>query len=263
MVAVPLLRPIGLPLVILDEVRDTLALIASFPEGSVVWLASEVAATNAAELRPMITAFARYLVMQNHRIIIGGFWTDGCNLARIWLDPIFEEMGAVYGVNYVNLGYRPSSTSVLDECRKDIINAYSDRDIAGRKLSEMPVMAGVTKASDIDYLVCMSPGTPGTSTYISAWRATGEVDVIIDCPTSGMYTTAGNNYQAGITKGLVGGLNGSAQVEQLIGYPGKAIRGMDAQGTGHFAILLYLIIGNIGYYQIRRMDREAKEHAGG
>ncbi|MCL2498644.1 MAG: hypothetical protein FWF06_08560, partial [Symbiobacteriaceae bacterium] len=248
-----------LPLVFLDEVVDTVALMRSIPEGVVAYLGAEVAASNAAELRPIMVAAAKFMFDLGHRIVIGGFWTDGCTLARAWLTPLFDEMGAVYGEDYVILGYRASVTSVLDTARVDFIDAFSDRDIAGQRLSTMPVMAGLERASDLAYCIIMSPGGPGTATYTTAWRATGEVDLIIDCPTGSMYNSAGNTYQSGLTAGLIGGLNGAAQFEQLIHHPGEATRSMDAQSLGHFTIFGFLVVGNIGFFQMRRKEQMEKE----
>jgi len=258
-IVIPLLNPIGLPLVFLDEVIDTVALMRSIPPGSLVYFGAECAAENSAELRPPAVAGARLMYELGHRIIIGGFWPDGCILVRQWLTPYFEEMGAVYGEDYVILGYRASVTSILDTARDNFILAFSDRDINGDRLSSMPVMAGLNKASDFAYCFVLSPGGPGTGTYTTAWRATGEVDLIIDVPTGSMYNSAGNNYQSGLTAGLIGGLNGGAQFEQLIGHPGEATRSMDAQSMGHFAIITFLVVGNIGYFQIRRMEEQEKE----
>ncbi|MCL2497851.1 MAG: hypothetical protein FWF06_04470 [Symbiobacteriaceae bacterium] len=256
-VAVPLMNPIGFPIVFQQEVLDTVELIRSFPAGTIAYVGAEVAATNAAELRPMMIAIVQLMYELGHKIVIGGFWADGCSLARLWAAPFLDEAGAVYGEDYVILGYRPSSTSILDQARTNFIDAFSDRDIGGLKLSEMPVMKGLEKASDLGYLAIMNPGSPGTATYTTAWRATGEVNVIIDCCTSGMYISSGNNYQAGLTAGLIGGLNGAAQLEQLTNRPYKAIRSMDAQALGHLAVIALLIIGNIGYFQTKR-EEEAK-----
>ncbi|MCL2498446.1 MAG: hypothetical protein FWF06_07530 [Symbiobacteriaceae bacterium] len=257
-VMIPLLKPLGLPLVYQREVIDTLAVIRSFPAGTIAYMGCEVDVSNSAELRPMMIALAKVMFELEHKIIIGGFWTDGCNLAAIWLGPVLDSMGAVYGEHYVILGHRSSPTTILDTARIDWIDAYSDRDINNMKLSEMKVMEGLAKASDLGYACIMNPGSPGTATYTTAWTATGTMSMILDFCTSGMYISAGANYQAGLTKGLVGGLNGAAQFEMLVNHPDKAVRSMDAQAFGHVAVIVFLIIGNVGYLNIKKLEREAK-----
>jgi len=41
---------------------------------------------------------------------------------------------------------------------------------------------------------------------------------------------------------------GAAEYEVLVGRPGEAAGGMDAQSLGHLAIVITVIIGNIGYF---------------
>ena len=259
LVGFPLIVPINLPLPISDDVRSAYDLMTEMPSGSIMWLGCEIGATNSAEMRPMMVALVRYALEQGHKIIIAGFWTDGCNLAAIWLDSVFTEMGAVEGEDYINLGYRASMSSILEQARTDMIGAFSDRDIAGATLSSMPLMGRVSKASDLDYLVVLNPGSPGTDNYIAGWRATGDIDTIIDCPSSGQITIAGTNLQAGLTQAMIAGLNGSAQFESLIGAPYKGIKGMDAQGTGHFVVIAFLIIGNISYFKLRSLTAKTEK----
>ncbi|MCH7493875.1 hypothetical protein IIA16_04100, partial [bacterium] len=53
--------------------------------------------------------------------------------------------------------------------------------------------------------------------------------------------------QSGQMVGLLGGMKGGAEYEKLVGAPDKATRGMDAQSLGHFVIVLFIILGNLGY----------------
>jgi len=261
-VLIPLLNPIGLPLVFQDEVIQTYNNIKSFPPGTHAYIGAEMDPTNSAEMRPMLLALVRLMMELDHKIIIGSFWADGCNLAQIWAGPVLEGLGAVYGEDYVILGYRSNATSILDSARVNWIDAYSDRDMSNRQLSTMPVMEGLTKVSDLGYAAILNNGGPGTATYITAWRATGDLYSLFDFSNSGMYVTSGTNYQAGLTAGLVGGINGTAQFERLIEHPDRAVRSLDAQALGHLAVLIFLFFGNLGYLNIKRMEQEVKNSGG-
>ncbi|HZW48693.1 MAG TPA: hypothetical protein VFF80_00950, partial [Bacillota bacterium] len=61
-----------------------------------------------------------------------------------------------------------------------------------------------------------------------------------------------NYFQAGLLKGNVGGLAGAAYIEKLSGQLGTATGGMDSQSMGHVIIILFLILGNIGYFAARK-----------
>jgi len=61
--------------------------------------------------------------------------------------------------------------------------------------------------------------------------------------------------KSGQMVGMLTGLRGAAEYENLIGKPGEAVAGMDAQSVAHVAIILVILVGNIGYYSERRKQK--------
>ena len=53
--------------------------------------------------------------------------------------------------------------------------------------------------------------------------------------------------QAGQISGLLAGMKGAAEYEVLVEKPGSATAGMDAQSFSHALIIIFMILGNIGY----------------
>ena len=45
--------------------------------------------------------------------------------------------------------------------------------------------------------------------------------------------------------GLLGGLAGAAEYEQLVEVKGTATRGMDGQSLAHLAIIFFILLGNV------------------
>jgi hypothetical protein len=64
--------------------------------------------------------------------------------------------------------------------------------------------------------------------------------------------------QSGQVSGIVIGLRGGAELEQLTKMPGIAAAGMDAQSLGHFAILAFMLLGNLAYMAERRKKGAAR-----
>ena len=62
---------------------------------------------------------------------------------------------------------------------------------------------------------------------------------------------------AGQFVGLLGGMKGAAEYEQLIKQPAKAVTGMSAQSLVHLLIIFLVIIGNVGFFLGRSKKREA------
>ncbi|MBN1593110.1 MAG: hypothetical protein JW941_07695, partial [Candidatus Coatesbacteria bacterium] len=53
-------------------------------------------------------------------------------------------------------------------------------------------------------------------------------------------------------QGMLGGLSGAAEYEDLINRPAAAKSGMDAQSIVHILMILLIILGNIAYFGTRR-----------
>jgi hypothetical protein len=59
-------------------------------------------------------------------------------------------------------------------------------------------------------------------------------------------------YQSGQIKGFLGGLKGAAEYETSIERPAFGVRGMGSQTLGHVLIVLFIVLGNLGYLAARR-----------
>jgi len=52
------------------------------------------------------------------------------------------------------------------------------------------------------------------------------------------------------------GMKGAAEYEVLIGHPGTATAGMDAQSFSHALIIVFIIVGNLGYIFTRKEEEK-------
>ena len=247
-IAFPMFSPIGLPVpedVVAQAAYDY---IAALPAGSKVLYAYDLSASGMTELKPASDVFIDLSFQKGHKVFLMALWAEGNNFSSLWADPIAEKHGAVYGENYINLGYMPSYASFLEQSRTDLYQACNGGiDKMGTKLSEFPMMKDVTKAKDFDAVFSFNTGDPGPTAWIQQWNATEGIAILSSC-TSVSTPTMVNYFQSGLLKGNVGGLAGAAYVESLHGIKGSATGGMDSQSLGHVVIILFLILGNIGYF---------------
>ena len=65
--------------------------------------------------------------------------------------------------------------------------------------------------------------------------------------------------QSGQIFGLIPGVKGASEYEQLTGRRGAGSRGMPYQVTTHIVILVLIVISNVGYIAQRRARRRAGE----
>jgi hypothetical protein len=59
-------------------------------------------------------------------------------------------------------------------------------------------------------------------------------------------------FQTDQISGFLGGLKGAAEYERLVGLDGAGVRGMDAQSSAHGLMVLFILLGNLGYVMSRR-----------
>lgn len=250
-ISFPMFSPIGLPIPPDASTKAAWDFISSLPAGSNVLYTFDLSASGLTELKPTSVVLARRSFELGHNVFIMALWAEGNNLGNLWMDPIAEESKAVYGVNYIKLGYQVGYTAWLEQSRTDFQGACKGIDAYGAKLSTFPMMKNVTKAKDFDAVMSYNTGDPGPTAWIQQWNATESVPILSACTavsTPGME----NYFQAGLLKGNVGGLAGAAYIEKLSGKLGTATGGMDSQSTGHVIIILFLILGNIGYFAARK-----------
>ena len=64
----------------------------------------------------------------------------------------------------------------------------------------------------------------------------------------------------GQIKGILAGMPGAAEYEELIGVKGIGTSGMDAQSVAHFVIVLFIFLGNLGYFIERNAPKNIRGH---
>ena len=173
------------------------------------------------------------------------------------MGPLAEEYGKVYGVDYVNLGYMAGGIVTLLGMGSSIPNTYPS-DYGGTPVGEIPLMQEVQNFDDIAFVMEVSAGTPGTREWVQ--QVQGRYRVALGSGTTAV--GAPNFYpyvQSGQLTGLLGGLKGAAEYETLIGYPGDATKGMDAQSIVHALVVVFILLGNVVYLLSLRRRGEAVE----
>jgi len=160
------------------------------------------------------------------------------------MEPLFPDK--TYGVDYVNIGYKPGNALFLERAVTDIIGASLDIDHRGQTLSTMPLFETFKSLQDADFWVCLSTGNPGVPDWIKVvgdpFGIPGTTDVVsVSIPENMPFV------QSGQLTGIIQGMRGAAEYELLAKRPGRAVAGMDAQSLSHVVILFFVLLGNIAY----------------
>jgi len=247
---IPLLIPIGLPVDITKPVQNVYDTIESLPEGSIVVVSVDYDPGSEAELYPATLAFIEHCFRRNLRVYMMGLWPAGIALGNDAFAEIAPKYNKEYGVDYINIGYKPGGPVMLLTLGRsvaDIVNA----DYAGTPIDSFPLGRAVKTARDMSVVMTFSAGDPGILHWIIYFNARfGNVicgsTTAISAPRQYQYLASGQLI------GLLGGLKGAAEYETLVDRKDRAIAGMDSQSIVHVLLVIFIIIGNIILLSERR-----------
>ncbi|MFH1866272.1 MAG: hypothetical protein ABIK85_10345 [Candidatus Eisenbacteria bacterium] len=253
----PLVQPMRLPINVSPPVQTLYDAVEAIPPGSIVMLGADYSPDTMPELQPMVDTFLRHAFSRDLRVVVACLWPASPPLVERVMGPLAEEYGKVYGVDYVNLGYMAGGIVTLLGMGSSIPNTFPS-DYGGTPVGQIPLMQEVQNFDDIAFVMEVSAGTPGTREWVQ--QVQGRYRVALGSGTTAV--GAPNFYpyvQSGQLTGLLGGLKGAAEYETLIGYPGDATKGMDAQSIVHALVVVFILLGNVVYLLSLRRRGEAVE----
>jgi hypothetical protein len=254
-VAIPLLKPLGFPVQVSEEVRSFHRELEPLKEGDIILLAFDYEGDVMAELNPMSEAVLNHVFPKGVRVVALTTYAGGTGIAERILNEAAEKYGKTYGKDYVFLGYNPDWSGTILRLGESFKATYPT-DQYGKPTSEIPLMEDVETYNDIEMIVSIAGSA--LSEYWAIW-AGGKYGVkVISGNTAIQAVLIYPYYQAGQISGFLGGLKGAAEYEKLIGQPGMGIRGMDAQSIAHALMLVFILVGNIGYFLVRRAQSQEK-----
>jgi hypothetical protein len=225
--------------------------IEAIEPGEPVMIAFDYGPSSMPELHPQAWAIIRHCLSRKLRVISVTLTPQGTALAREVLEGAGEELGAVDGEDYVNLGFKVGGSQVILGMGESIRNVYAQT-ADGDLTDSLPVMDGVDSYEDIALVVDLAAGELPKS-----WIAfAGErYDQKIAAGVTAVVSTEIYPYlQSKQLVGLVNGLKGAAEYEKLTGVTGDGATGMAAQSVAHLLIILLVIVGNIAYFALKRQQ---------
>jgi len=251
-VAIPLLTSVGGRIPPTPPVQSAFAAVESLEPGDYLMLSIDFDATSAPELMPMLRAVLRQAFGKHLRVIMLGHIAIGLPLGHMALEQAAQEFGAEYGVDYVDLGYRPGYIAVMIGMGREIEDFYAT-DYRGAPIRDMPITKDLHSYDDIDLLFGFEHGA--VLDYWVRYAQARYHQRMVFGTTAVMAPDAYPYLQAGQIEGLVGGLKGAAEYETLTGQAGLGTRGMPAQQWAHILVIGFIALGNLGFFFRRRAER--------
>jgi hypothetical protein len=228
------------------------------------------------ELYPMEIAMIRHCFLRHVKVFTLCFDPTTAPLIDYVINTVKEEFPDVKsGVDYCNFGFKAIYLPLVLGMGDDIAKAV-ETDAEGRNIANLPIMQGINNYNEMNFIIEFSGAT---AAYV--WMAYARTRFGANVAAGVTAVMAAEQYpyiQTGQLVGMLGGLKGAAEYEKMVDlfaqqqrkfskeiarseHPNilevnpkftKARIGMNAQTVAHILILLFIIVGNIGYFVTRR-----------
>lgn len=254
-VIIPLIVPMGLPSKPSKYTQKLYDFVDAIPPNSQpVLIDASYSPSMMPELQPMLMAILRHCFAKKIRVMVMTLDPNGAALAEEALRVASGEYGAVNGRDYAFLGFKTGSSAVMMAIGENIRQAFPV-DYYNKPISDLPMMADVRNYSDIPLVISLA-GSAITQSWIIYAGTRYRANVAGGCTA----VSTADYYpflQSGQLVGLLNGMKGASEYEYLNeknGYSQAAKvagRGMDAVSIVHLLIMLFIVLGNIGYLVAR------------
>lgn len=270
-IAIPILfqlefpeKPSALAQAVFDEIDN-------LPDGSPVLMAWDFDPASEGELKPMATAFVRHCCEKRHKMyFLALFSPVGQQMIDNSINEVIREdfPDLVYGVDYVNLGYKSGYEGVIKVIVTDLRGLYTT-DARGTNIDQIPMCKEIDNIQQMKLIINVSAGYPGTKEWVQ-YAATPFPKVHLVAGNTGVQASQMYPYIPNQLPGMLGAIKGAAEYEELVvdkydrqrdrtpppRYQ-EAKRRMGPQLVAHLLMIVLIICGNVLYFMGRRRQRTA------
>lgn len=273
-VLIPLLKPgwVNIPIKTTSHSEIVFEELNNLNKGDRVLVSFEYGASTKPEIHPMSVAVLQHLFSKGIKVYTVPLWPEGLMMAKYALKEVVESnlFNIKEHIDYVSLPYKAGGEIIIRGIATDIRSIFT-QDVNNILLIDIPMMDGVNKVTDFDFVFDLSAGTPGNAEWVQFACDEYNVPLSSGC-TSIMVTDAIPYVESGQIRGILAGMPGAAEYEQMVFkylsdlrnseilnenasiVPGKATSRMSAQSVAHLLMVIFIILGNISYYLIQRRN---------
>lgn len=216
------------------------------------------------ELEPMALAILRHAFKRKIKLLGLSLYVQPLGLAKSALDQVIGEFNEqaksyedsiIYGRDYVFLGWQPPPLIPILGMGESITNVYK-KDYYGNQTDILPLMKKIKNYNNVELLISISSGDPPLWWVSYAQNRFG-LKVGVGCTA----VSASDYYpylQTGQFSGLMVGMKGAAEYEELVEQKlniqkrRKASESLPSLTYAHLVMMIFIVIGNIGYFATRR-----------
>ncbi len=216
------------------------------------------------EVEPMAVAVLRHAFARRKKVLVLVLYVQMLGLAQKALTQVTGEFNVkaetyedsiIYGRDYVFLGWTPPPLIPMLGMGESITAVYP-ADYYGNQTDTLELMQQIRNYNNVGILVCLS-GSAIPKSWVAYAQNRFGVAVGVGC-TAVSGADFYPYYQTGQFTGLMVGMKGAAEYEELVEENLKvaekrmASEAMLSLTYAHVIIMIFIIIGNIGFFFQRR-----------
>lgn len=260
--AIPFVKMIPLPVPVTPETRGLYEAIEECPQDKVVLLDCAWDQGSLSENKGQTVSVMEHMFTKGVKFIIISI--------DVPLAPPFAELSAEeaarnverklgikpkYGEDWASLGYMKGGFLVMQLLAKDLRKAFPKDRVLGKELDELPVARSIRDIDDIHMVYCVT--YQPNEQWISFIHGSYGTHVAFGCAA----IVSSNFYpylDSGQLVGMLAGVRGAAEYEALVKSRGLGSKLIVPQAFGHSLIIVFVLMGNIGYAAMRRRGESGK-----
>ncbi len=260
-VTLPFFVKFRLPVAVSPPTQALYDAIDNLPENSFVLFGPNYSGGTRGENGAQSEVLLRHLMLMWHkkkvRFGILSFDPQGKTLAQniaLGLQEEYNKQGynIKEGVSWVNFGYRVDQQNFVRAMVKDMPGTLV-KDIHDAPLTALPIMQGIHTAKDVAFILDVNP-TVSYTIYIQFMQGPFKIPMGL-APTAVMAPEAFNYLDSGQIVGLLQGLQGAVEYEQILNTFGRATRASNSLSAAHLLLIGFIVLGNIAMVLERGKQR--------
>jgi len=248
-VIIPSIKSFDVPVTVSPEVKRIYDFVDSLQAGDYVFICVDYDPSSMAELNPMAVAIVNQAFVKDLKAIFVTLSQFGPGLVEQITSQLAANHNKINGVDYAFLGYRPYPAITILAMGVDFSVPFP-QDYYGTPLDSLPVMNGIKNFDDVKGVIEITSGNTADFWLI---YGNGRYGFPLAIGITGVMSA--NYYQylsSGQLFGIIPGVKGAAEYEELVGFPGEGKAQMAYQVIAHSVIIIFIIISNVAYFATRK-----------
>jgi hypothetical protein len=240
--------PLGLPIPVTEMTKATYRTVEGLNEGDIILVDQGYGAGTIASHEPGFVVVFKHAMRKGLKLVICSTSVEGPLLLDSALAKIRpESQGYEYGRDWLHVGYVAGGEPAYAAIIQDFTSTFT-MDYEGTSLSGMPLAQELTAPTfeKIAMVYVQSAGGDVCEGWIRQSAVRYDIPMIQQ-PLEMMVPTILPYFPVNC-QGILNGGIGAAEYESFAGLPGEAVKLSDMLSMGGLVVLIFLILGNIGWF---------------